>query len=93
MIEIQLPGTNTASALGEEVTTRHKRGPIGPLCRLLVHQGVAAESDLVVILRGNTQVFHPAPLSSYTRHDVIDTDNHGLQRQKHRPFDWDSKAA
>lgn len=62
MIRITLHGTDTARACGIEAKGRGMAGPIGPLCRCLIKERRANPFDDVVIYRGETLCFHPAPL-------------------------------
>ena len=62
MIRVTLRDTDKARACGIEVKGRGMAGPIGPLCRRLIEERRAKPFDDVMIYRGETLCFHPAPL-------------------------------
>ena len=62
MIRVTLHDTDKARACGIEVKGRGMAGPIGTLCRRLIEDRRAKPFDDVMIYRGETLCFHPAPL-------------------------------
>lgn len=88
-MRIELHGTNTAkythNKTHHEITTSSKKGPLGPLCRILIKEGFHA-SNMVEVYRNSTPVFAPAPLSHYADFDVTESDTTGLKRRTYVEF-------
>lgn len=62
MIRIDLPSIGVATANGIEVKARGMSGAIGPLARRLLTERLGKPFDDVMIYRGDTLCFNPAPL-------------------------------
>jgi hypothetical protein len=62
MIRIDLLSIGVASANGIEVKARGMSGAIGPLARRLLTDRLAKPFEDVMIYRGDTLCFNPAPL-------------------------------
>jgi hypothetical protein len=62
MIRIDLHSIGVASAKGIEVKARGMSGAIGPLARRLLTDRLAKPFEDVMIYRGDTLCFNPAPL-------------------------------
>ena len=88
MITVVLTGTNHASACGRTIKARGYGGPIGKLARMLVDDGYA-EHDLLLITRGGTPCFKPAPLSYWAAHDATEGEGYSARMVKYKPFDSD----
>lgn len=91
MIEVQLTGSTTASALGVD-HNEPKQGPIGPLIRKLIETGLCQAETPIIVKRGTTEIFRPKPAHEWSGYDVKDGDAEGLKRIPYRPSSYRGKA-
>jgi hypothetical protein len=79
-IVVELSGPNVATARG---LTFKSKAPIGGLCRLLISEGLATAEDHVVVVRGETPVFSPAPISHYSEFTIEEQCHKSVRRSRY----------
>lgn len=82
-IVVELSGPNVATARGLTVKSK---APIGDLCRRLISEELATAEDHVVVVRGETPVFSPAPISHYSEFTIKERDRVPVRRTRYRAF-------
>jgi len=85
MTSIILHGTDAARACGIEVKGRGMAGPIGPLCRRLIEERRAKPFNNVMIYRGETLCFHPAPLIWWASMHTSEGASSSVRTDVHKP--------
>lgn len=70
---VQLSGCDTATALGVSIKARGMKGPMGPLARRLLDDGLASPFDEVAVYRGKTLCFHPRALIHWASVQTVET--------------------
>lgn len=91
MINIELTGSNTASACGRTVKAKGYASPIGKLCRQLIEDGYAAH-DVVNITRNGIPSFKPTLMQWWADRDVTEGEGYSARFTKHKPFSADAWA-
>ena len=83
MVEIQLEGTDTATALGISVKGRGLAGPICSLARALIEAGHSGDA---IVKRGDVVCFEAMPLQRWADIQCRESDRASVRFYKYQPF-------